>query len=311
MNTVTQLSPLQSRLHSLAAQVGNTPLVPIRRLLNKPGVEVYVKLEWHQIGQSVKARAAYQIILQAVKAGLLNPEKTLLDATSGNTGIAYAAIGAAIGIQTKLVVPDNMAAARKQILKAYGAQLVFSDSMEGGDGAQRLAKEILAKDPEAYFYADQYSNPANVLAHTLGTAPEIWAQTQGRITHFVSSLGTTGSFVGTSAALKKLNPQIQAIELQPDIAMHAMEGWKHLETSDVPKIYNPAAADARLVVTTDEAYAMMRDAARYEGLLLSSSSAGNLVGALALAKSISEGVIVTLLPDSAEKSIELFPEIFI
>lgn len=312
MNTIIAASQIETRLASLAPQIGHTPLVPIRRLIAQDGVQVYVKLEWYQLGQSVKARPAYQIILQAVKAGLLDAEKTLLDVTSGNTGIAYAAIGAAVGLKIKLVVPANISVARRQILTALGAELVFSSPLEGTDGAQRLAKEMIASEPDAYFYADQYSNLANLQAHVLGTAPEIWEQTGGRITHFVAGLGTTGSFTGTTTQLKKLNPGIIAIELQPDVAMHALEGWKHLETStSVPSIYKHSLADGRLEVSTEEAYAMMRDAARYEGLLLSPSSAANLAGAIRLAKSLDSGTVVTLLPDNADKSTEIFHEIFI
>jgi cysteine synthase B len=312
MNTVSTISLLQSRLDSLAQQIGNTPLVPIRRLNTQPGVELFVKLEWHQLGQSVKARAAYQIVLDAVNARLLHENIVLLDATSGNTGIAYAAIGAATGIKVQLVVPANISVTRRQILNALGAELVFSSPLEGTDGSQRLAREMVANAPEKYFYADQYSNPANVAAHIRTTAPEIWAQTSESITHFAAGLGTTGSFTGTVTGLKGFNPAIQAIELQPDVAMHAMEGWKHLETAlNIPKIYNPKLADGRIVVSTEEAYQVMRDAARFEGLLLSPSAAGNLAGALKLANSLSSGVVVTILPDNADKSTEIFDEIFV
>ena len=309
MSTITIESPIAARLASLAAQIGNTPLVPIRRLNAKPGVQVLVKLEWHQLGQSVKARAAYNIIRRAVGQGLLHPGKTLLDATSGNTGIAYAAIGAAAGIRVKLVVPANISVARRQILQALGAEIVFSSPLEGTDGAQVLARELAESDPSAYYYADQYSHPGNTEAHVVGTAQEIWQQTNGQVTHFIAGLGTTGSFTGTATGLKALNPEIVAIELQPDVAMHGLEGWKHLETARVPRIYNPGIADKRLEVTTEEAYAVVRDAARLEGLLLSPSAAANLAGALRLAESIERGVIVTLLPDNADKYAEILHEI--
>ena len=310
MNTLTVESPIAARLAAISAQIGNTPLVPIRRMLVKPGVQLFVKLEWQQMGQSVKARAAYQIISQAVADGLLGDWNTLLDATSGNTGIAYAAIAAAAGLRVKLVVPANISTARRQILQAFGAELVFSSPYEGTDGAQQLARELYASAPESYYLADQYSNPANLRAHIHGTAPEIWRQTGGQVTHFVAGLGTTGSFTGTATGLKRLNPNIQAIELQPDIAMHALEGWKHLETAVVPKIYDAGIADRRLEISTETAYATLRRAAKSEGLLLSPSSAANLAGAIQVAQSLDKGTVVTLLPDNADKYAENLQEIF-
>jgi S-sulfo-L-cysteine synthase (O-acetyl-L-serine-dependent) len=309
VHTATKINTLHDDLLALQSQIGNTPLIPIRRMFSKPGVQIFAKLEWHQLGQSVKARAAYQIILQAVAKGQLGPGRTLLDATSGNTGIAYAAIGAAVGLKVKLVVPANISVARRKILQAHGAELVFSSPLEGTDGAQQLAREIAESNPTQYYYADQYSNVANLKAHVLGTAPEIWTQTAGQITHFVTGLGTTGSFTGTATKLKCLNPDISAIALQPDIAMHALEGWKHLETAVVPKIYNPYLADAVEEVSTELAYATLRDAARLEGLILSPSAAANLAGAIQVARSLSSGIVVTLLPDNGDKYTDLLNEI--
>lgn len=300
-----------ARLSEIAQQIGNTPLVRIRRAFDKPGVEIWAKVEWQQLGGSVKARPAYHMIQTAVAQGLLHPGKTLIDATSGNTGIAYAAIGAALGLPVKLFVPDNMNADRRKILKALGAQLVYAAPDEGTDGAQRMARALVAQEPEHYFYADQYSNPANWQAHFQGTAQEIWRDTQGRITHFVAALGTSGSFMGTTRGLRQLNPQIQCIELQPDHADHALEGWKFMEAAlMVPAIYDSTLADGRFVVTTERAHEVIQLVARTEGLLLSPSAAANLAGAMAVADTLEQGVVVTLLTDSSEKYTEVYDELF-
>ncbi len=299
------------RLAEIGQQIGNTPLVPIRSVYTKPGVEIWAKLEWQQLGGSVKARPAYNMIKVAVEQGLLYPGKTLIDATSGNTGIAYAAIGAALGLPVMLFVPDNINLDRRKMLNALGAQLVYSEPLEGTDGAQRMARELVARDPLGYFYADQYSNAANWQSHASGTAQEIWQQTAGKITHFAAGLGTTGSFTGTTRGLRELDPRIQCIELQPDIAMHALEGWKFLETAlAIPSIYEAGLADGRFEVTTDQAHALIKEVARKEGLLLSPSAAANLAGAIALADTLESGVVVTLFPDSSEKYTEVYDELF-
>lgn len=310
MNTIELQINLEQRLAEIGRQVGNTPLVRLRGVYEKPGVEIWAKLEWQQIGQSVKARAAYAIMGDAVRKGLLGGGKSLLDATSGNTGIAYAAIGAALGVGVTLVVPANISAARRQILGALGAELVYSSPLEGTDGAQALARELAEAAPDRYYYADQYSHAANPQAHIRTTAAEIWTQTGGTVTHFVAGLGTTGSFTGTATGLKRLNPGIVAVELQPDFALHALEGWKHLETAVVPKIYDAKVADLRLEVSTERAYEVIKLVARKEGLLLSPSAAANLVGAIAVAEGIEEGKVVTLFADSGDKYGEVYQEIF-
>lgn len=283
----------------------------MRRAFEKQGVEVWAKVEWQQLGGSVKARPAFHIIQTAVAQGLLKPDMTLIDATSGNTGIAYAAIGAALGLPVRLFVPDNMNLDRRKILKALGAELVYAAPDEGTDGAQRMARALVAQKPENYFYADQYSNPANWQAHRLGTAQEIWRQTDGRITHFVTALGTSGSFMGTTRGLRALNPAIQCIELQPDHADHALEGWKFMEAAlMVPAIYDSTLADGRFVVTTERAHEVIQLVARKEGLLLSPSAAANLAGAMAVAETLEQGVVVTLLTDSSEKYTEVYDQIF-
>jgi S-sulfo-L-cysteine synthase (O-acetyl-L-serine-dependent) len=255
-------------------------------------------------GGSVKDRAASNIVAEARHAGLLTPEKQLLDSTSGNTGIAYAMIGAAQGFGVTLCMPSNVSVERKRILNAYGANIVYTDPGEGSDGAIRKAREMYAANPEQYFYADQYSNDANWKAHYHGTANEIWQQTEHRITHFVAMLGTSGTFVGTSRRLKELNPEIRCISLQPDSAFHGIEGAKHMASSIMPKIYDPGVADQDLGISTEASYAMAKRLAREEGLLLGISAAAAVVGCLKVAHTIAPGreaVIVTIFPDSGDK----------
>jgi cysteine synthase B len=288
----------------LKERIGNTPLLRFERLsrgLN--GVQVLAKAEWANPGGSIKDRAASNIVAVALKNDELGTGKTLLDSTSGNTGIAYAMLGAAYGIPVMLCMPSNVSAERKRILRAYGAKIVFTDPGEGSDGAIRKVREMAAADPDKYYYADQYSNDANWRAHySNGTADEIWLQTEGRVTHFVAMLGTSGTFVGTSRRLKELHPQIRCVSLQPDSPFHGIEGTKHMETSIVPKIYDRSIADANLGITTEAAHDMARRLAREEGLLVGVSGAGALVGALEVAKTASEGsVVVTIFPDSGDK----------
>src|SRR6202166_4442448 len=255
-------------------RIGNTPLLRLERVANDlPGVEILGKAEWLNPGGSVKDRAAANIVTQARASGKLRSGKILLDSTSGNTGIAYAMIAAAQGFPVTLCMPENVSLERKRILHAYGANIIYTDPADGSDGAIRVARELFAKDPGKYFYADQYSNDANWQAHYHGTANEIWQQTEGRVTHFVSMMGTSGTFVGTTRRLEELNPAVQCISLQPDSAFHGIEGAKHMASAIVPKIYDPSLADADVEVATEDAYAMAKRLAREEGLLVGISAA--------------------------------------
>jgi S-sulfo-L-cysteine synthase (O-acetyl-L-serine-dependent) len=290
----------------LLERIGNTPLLRLERMAAEfHGIRLLAKAEWANPGGSVKDRAAARIVSEAQRAGKLRAGVELLDSTSGNTGIAYAMLSAALGFGVTLCVPENINAERKRILRAYGAKLIFTDPGEGSDGAIRKAQELAREHPDRYFYADQYSNPANWRAHYYGTAEEIWRQTEGRATHFVAALGTSGTFTGTSRRLKELNPAIECISLQPDSPFHGLEGLKHMATAIVPKIYDPKLADADLAIGTEESYAMVRRLAREEGLLVGISSGAAVVGALAVARQIAEegreAVIVTIFPDSGER----------
>jgi S-sulfo-L-cysteine synthase (O-acetyl-L-serine-dependent) len=295
--------------HSLIERIGNTPLLRLDALTSDlPGVALLGKAEWYNPGGSVKDRAAANIVAEARRRGQLPPGKSLLDATSGNTGIAYAMLGAAEGFPVTLCMPENVSRERKQILHGYGANIIYTDPADGSDGAIRLARELAAKHPDQYFYADQYSNEANWKAHYHGTANEIWQQTQGRITHFVAMLGTSGTFVGTARRLKELNPTIQCISLQPDSSFHGIEGAKHMPSAIVPKIYDPTLADKNLEISTEDAYAMARQMSRTAGLLVGISAAAAVVGCLKIARDLPskmkkghEAVIVTILCDSGDK----------
>jgi cysteine synthase B len=285
--------------------IGNTPLLRMDRIARAfPNVEIYAKAEWFNPGGSVKDRAGLNMIREGEKSGALRPGMTILDATSGNTGIAYAMIAATLGYRVKLCLPASASPERKQILAAYGAELVITPADESTDGAIRRAREIYAAEPGRYFYPDQYSNPANWRAHYIGTAVEVWEQTGGRVTHFVAGLGTSGTFVGTSRRLKKYKPEIRCISLQPDASFHGLDGWKHMDSAMVPAIYDPTVADESLEVKTEDAYRMVKQAAREEGLLLSPSSGAALAGCFQVASSLPAGhhaVIVTVFPDSGEK----------
>jgi len=293
---------------SMGSEVGNTPLLPIRHLLPNSKVQLFAKQEWMQLSGSVKCRAAYAIIKDALEKGELGAHKILLDATSGNTGIAYAAIASKIGLKVALCLPENASIERKELLRSYGAEIIYTSKYEGTDGAQEVAKELAEKYPDQYFYADQYKNKNNWQAHFKTTAPEIIQAVPG-ITHFVAGLGTTGTFIGTGRRLKEYNPAIQLIALHPDSALHALEGWKHLETAKVPAIYDPGVADENLDVSTEEAFEILKAAYKKEGLLLSPSSAANLAGALKKAAQLDEGTIVTVLPDNADKYSEIIKRI--
>ncbi len=282
--------------------VGRTPLLRLRRIAREvEGVEIYAKAEWYNPGGSVKDRAGLWIIREAEMSGHLTPDKIILDATSGNTGIAYAWIARVKGYRVTLAVPANVTPERKRILRALGAELRFTDPREGSDGAIREARRLAAEHPERYFYADQYNNPANWRAHYETTALEIFEQTEGRITHFVAGLGTSGTFVGVGRRLRELCPGICLVSLQPDSPFHGIEGLKHMPTAIRPGIYDETLADWNLEVTTEEAYAMVRRLAREEGVLVGVSSGAALAGALRVARRIRRGVIVTIFPDGGEK----------
>jgi cysteine synthase B len=291
----------------LEASIGNTPLVRLRSVTKHlpENVEVFAKAEFLNPGGSVKDRAALAMIIAGENSGQLNREKVILDATSGNTGIAYAMIGAARGYQVTLALPKNASQARKRILKTYGAEIIETDPMSGTDGAQLVARQLVVENPDKYFYPDQYNNPANWQAHYSTTAPEIWWQTNGRVTHFVAGLGTTGTFVGTTKRLKELNPLLRSISMQPDSPLHGLEGMKHLDTAIVPGIYDPLIADDNVEVATEDAQAMTRRLAREEGVFVGVSSGGNVHAAIKLAEQIEgDAVVVTILCDGGSKYLD-------
>ena len=284
-----------------APRVGGTPLVRLPAYEPKAGVEIYAKLESRNPGGSVKDRAALAIILDGLRSGALAPGRVLLDATSGNTGIAYAMVGASLGIRVHLCVPSNVTDERKRLLQAYGATLVLTDPMEGSDGAIREAQRIAASDPARYFYADQYSNPANWRAHYNTTAPEIIQQTGGRLTHFVAGLGTSGTFVGTGRRMRENYPGVTLVSVEPDSPLHGIEGLKHMATSIVPPIYDAALADRHEAVETEEAVELARHLARRQGLLVGPSSGAALIAAQRVAQDADRAVIVVVFPDSGER----------
>ncbi len=294
----------RSTASDITRLVGNTPLLRVR-LFDRdfPRVEVYAKAEWFNPGGSVKDRAALAMIEDGEKRGALTHDKTIIDSTSGNTGIAYALIGSAKGYRVQLVMPGNVSAERKSLVTAYGAQIVYSDAGEGSDGAIRMVRDIVASDPQRYFYPDQYSNPANPRAHYEGTAVEILEQTSGRITHFVAGVGTTGTFVGTSRRLKEHAASIKTIAVEPEDSFHGLEGLKHLPTAIVPQIWDPSLADEVWGCPTEPAYDLARAVARSEGLLVGHSSGAALWAVRRLAGTIQEGVVVTVFPDSGDRYI--------
>ncbi|HEX2490212.1 MAG TPA: cysteine synthase family protein [Blastocatellia bacterium] len=286
---------------SLLDLIGNTPLIKLANLVGNPRVEIYGKAEWANPGGSVKDRPALNMILEGERSGALTRDKTIIDATSGNTGIAYAMIAAARGYRVKLCLPKNASEERKRILEAYGVELVLTDPLAGSDGAILAVREIVAADPDKYFYPDQYNNPANWRAHYETTGVEIFEQTGGRITHFVAGLGTSGTFVGAGRRLRELKPEVKLISMQPDSPFHGLEGLKHMETAIVPGIYEPSLADEEVEVGTEEAHAMVKRLARREGWFVGISSAANVVAAMRVAERIDEGVLVTILADDASK----------
>ena len=296
---MAELTTAESK--SLLARIGNTPLVELQRIFRSERIRIFAKLEWFNPGGSVKDRPAYAMIRKGEETGELHPGKVIIDSTSGNTGIAYAFIAAAKGYRILLAMPENASLERKQILKAYGAELLLTDPLEGSDGSIRVIRELYEKSPEKYFYPDQYSNDANWQAHYDSTAPEIYEGTHQEVTHFVAGLGTSGTFVGTSRRLKELNPDMATVSFMPDSPFHGLEGLKHMPTAIVPKIYDPSLADENFEISTEESQQMVIRLARDEGLFAGLSSGAALVAALRVAKNIDGGTIVTIFPDSGDK----------
>jgi cysteine synthase B len=304
MAEVSATSESVDRRSSVIDLVGNTPLLRLAQIAPDlpPGVAVYAKAEWCNPGGSVKDRPASYMIRDGERRGRLRRGMRIADATSGNTGIAYATIGAVLGYRVTLALPGNASAERKRILRALGAELILTDPMEGTDGAIRTIRALVAEQPERFFYPDQYNNPANVQSHYETTGAEIWAQTEGRVTHFVAALGTCGTFVGTGRRLREENPLVRLLAVQPDGPYHALEGVKHLPTTAlVPGIYDPTLQDETLEVTSEEAFDMARCLARVEGLMVGISAAANVAAALRVARTLEQGVVVTILCDGASK----------
>jgi cysteine synthase B len=293
------------RVGSIIDLIGGTPLIRLRHLEPRPGVEIWAKAEFCNPGGSVKDRAAAQMIKDGLASGQLTHDKILIDSTSGNTGVAYSLVGAALGIRVALVMPANVSAARKQITSAYGTELIFSSEMEGSDGAIRMVRQLVAENPERYFYPDQYSNEANPKAHYLGTGAEIWAQTDGRVTHFVAGIGTTGTVMGTGRRLKEHNRAVQIIAVEPEDALHGLEGLKHLPSSIVPGIWRPETiVDRVLPMPTEEAWDTADRLAHSEGLFVGHSAGAAVAGALRIAREVpaeQSACIVTVLPDRGDR----------
>jgi cysteine synthase B len=296
-----------ARADSIESSIGNTPLIRLRNVTRElpPGIEVFAKAEHLNPGGSVKDRPALAMVLEGERSGRLRAGMTILDATSGNTGIAYGMIGAARGYPVTICLPKNAGAQRKQILRSLGVAVIETDPLLATDGAQLIAREMFAREPNKYFYPDQYNNPANWRAHYQTTAGEIWTQTEGRVTHFITGLGTSGTFMGTARRLRELNPALRAISMQPSSPFHGLEGLKHMATALVPGIYDPALADENVEVSTEEGQGMTQRLAREEGLLVGTSSGANVFAALRLAQSLSEeSVVVTVLCDGGERYLE-------
>ena len=291
----------ETRRPAVWSLIGNTPLVRLARLEPHTGVEILAKLESRNPGGSVKDRAAAAMILDGIRTGALRPGKTILDSTSGNTGIAYAMLGAGLGYPVTLCVPANVTEERKRILSAYGAEVIYTSPMEGSDGAIQRVRQLYADDPASYFYPDQYNNPANWRAHYDTTGPEILAQTGGRVTHFVAGLGTSGTFMGTGRRLREARPGVRLASVQPDSPLHGIEGLKHMDSAIVPGIYDPSLADLDLRVETEAAWDMLRRLAREEGLFVGASGGAALVAAVRVAQSLDRGVVVTIIPDGGER----------
>ena len=295
--------PEPQRVPSVLHLIGNTPLLQVTKVTTglSPRVQVFAKLEGFNPGGSVKDRPALRMIEEGLRTGALSPGKVILDSTSGNTGIALALTGAVLGYPVELIMPANVSVERKKIIAAYGAKMIFSSPLEGSDGAIRLCRQILHETPERYFKPDQYFNPANPLAHYETTGPEVWLQTQGRITHFVAGIGTGGTIMGTGRYLKERNARIRVVAVEPDDAFHGLEGLKHMASSIVPDIYHEEQLDGKIAVSTEDAYDTVYRLGREEGVLVGQSSGAALWAALKVARELDEGVVVTLFPDFGDK----------
>lgn len=302
VDTVPQLD-LPNRVHSVVDLIGHTPLIDVTSMAPdvSPRVRLYAKLEGFNPGGSVKDRAAWWMVRNGIASGALKSGKTILDSTSGNTGIALAMIGAALGYPVTLVLPDNVSEERKRIIQAFGARMIFSSGLEGSDGAIRLCREVLDRDRDRYFKPDQYFNPVNPLAHYESTGPEIWQATQGRVTHFVAGIGTGGTIMGTGRYLKEKNPAIQVIAAEPDDALHGLEGLKHMASSIVPGIYHEEEIDGKIPVSTDDAYELVYRLGAYLGVVVGQSSGAALVAALQIARDLDEGLIVMIFCDFGDR----------
>lgn len=300
--SVAKSPHILTKSYHLTDHIGNTPLIELKNIANmiRP-VKIFAKAEWFNPGGSIKDRAALNMIRDGIQSGKLNPSKTILDASSGNTGIALAMIGASLGYKVTLCIPENAGQLHKQMMKSFGAELIFTDPFGGTDGAIEKAKEIVEKDPDKFFYVDQYNNPKNWQAHYENTGPEITYQTQGRMTHFVAGLGSTGTFVGTGRWLKKYDTNIKLISVQPDSPLHGMEGMKHMETALVPGIYDPNLADDNVEISTEKAQEMVQRLAKEEGLLVGNSAGGALAVALKIAGELASGQIIVIFADGASK----------
>ncbi len=303
-DTINRLSRVTKFDKSVISKIGNTPLIKIKNITKDipKEVEVYVKAEWYNAGGSVKARPALRMIQEGIKTGKLGKGKTLIDSTSGNTGVAYALLGRVLGFPVNLVIPSNVCQERKGIMaSSYNAHLIMSDPLESSDGAIKLAQEIYDKDPDKYFMPDQYNNPHNWMAHRDTTSKEIWEQTKGKITHFIAGIGTSGTLMGNTRGLKSFNPEIKCCAVEPAEALHGIEGLKHMDSSIVPGIYDPTVFDEKLSVKTETAYDMVLRIEQEEGLRVGTSSGAALVGAMRLAEKIDKGIIVTIFPDSCQE----------
>jgi cysteine synthase B len=307
---ITESETLKQKIHQLQPFIGNTPLFPITGLHENENVKIYAKLEWNQLTNSVKARAAFNIVKSAIETGELSQGRQLLDASSGNTGVAYAAIAAALNIPFTLCIPENASSTKVSALKAFNTQLIYTSPYELTDGAQEKALDLKGSNPEMYYYADQYANSNNWKAHFKTTGPEIYEQTQKEITHFIAGVGTSGTFIGTSKALKSFNEAIRVISVHPDSALHGLEGWKDMDTARIPEFYDSNVADEKREVSTEKAYDYVKKAGQKLGLMLSPSSAANLYSAVELSKELERGVVVTVFPDHGSNYPEIMKQIF-